>query len=183
MSAYDLNIHKTNLDGKQNLKGAGFKIQAKNGDNAGKWMAQTGTAWKYVDTQGEATQFLTDGDNGQVNIAGLGAGDYYVEETKIPDGMTSLVTVKFNMHISDGGVVTVDTNAVGDPGNLLGGVEKDKDDASYTITVRNIDALTELPQTGGLLGNTMIGVVVIAMAGGIAYLTVQSKKRREAHTL
>lgn len=183
VSAYDLNIHKTNLDGKQNLKGAGFKIQAKNGDNAGKWMAQAGTAWKYVDTQGEATQFLTDGDNGQVNIAGLGAGDYYVEETKIPDGMTSLVTVKFNMHISDGGVVTVDTNAVGDPGNLLGGVEKDKDDASYTITVRNIDALTELPQTGGLLGNTMIGVVVIAMAGGVAYLTVQSKKRREAHAL
>lgn len=183
VSAYDLNIHKTNLDGKQNLKGAGFKIQAKNGDNAGKWMAQTGTAWKYVDTQGEATQFLTDGDNGQVNIAGLGAGDYYVEETKIPDGMTSLVTVKFNMHISDGGVVTVDTNAVGDPGNLLGGVEKDKDDASYTITVRNIDALTELPQTGGLLGNTMIGVVVIAMAGGVAYLTVRSRKRREAHAL
>lgn len=183
VSAYDLNIHKTNLDGKQNLKGAGFKIQAKNGDNAGKWMAQTGTAWKYVDTQDEATQFLTDGDNGQVNIAGLGAGDYYVEETKIPDGMTSLVTVKFNMHISGGGVVTVDTNAVGDPGNLLGGVEKDKDDASYTITVRNIDALTELPQTGGLLGNTMIGVVVIAMAGGVAYLTVQSKQRREAHAL
>lgn len=183
VSAYDLNIHKTNLDGKQNLKGAGFKIQAKNGDNAGKWMAQTGTAWKYVDTQGEATQFLTDGDNGQVNIAGLGAGDYYVEETKIPDGMTSLATVKFNMHISDGGVVTVDTNAVGDPGNLLGGVEKDKDDASYTITVRNIDALTELPQTGGLLGNTMIGVVVIAMAGGVAYLTVRSRKRREAHAL
>lgn len=183
VSAYDLNIHKTNLDGKQNLKGAGFKIQAKNGDNAGKWMAQTGTAWKYVDTQGEATQFLTDGDNGQVNIAGLGAGDYYVEETKIPDGMTSLATVKFNMHISDGGVVTVDTNAVGDPGNLLGGVEKDKDDASYTITVRNIDALTELPQTGGLLGNTMIGVVVIAMAGGVAYLTVRSKQRREAHAL
>lgn len=49
--------------------------------------------------------------------------------------------------------------------------------------MRNIDALTELPQTGGLLGNTMIGVVVIAMAGGVAYLTVQSKRRREAHTL
>ena len=49
--------------------------------------------------------------------------------------------------------------------------------------MRNIDALTELPQTGGLLGNTMIGVIVIAMAGGVAYLTVQSKKRREAHAL
>ena len=49
--------------------------------------------------------------------------------------------------------------------------------------MRNIDALTELPQTGGLLGNTMIGVVVIAMAGGVAYLTVRSKQRREAHAL
>ena len=28
-----------------------------------------------------------------------------------------------------------------------------------------------------------IPVVVIAMAGGVAYLTVQSKRRREAHTL
>lgn len=183
VSAYDLNIHKTNLDGKTSLKGAGFKIKATNDDNAGKWMKQTGTAWSYVDKESDATQFLTAGDNGQVNIAGLGAGDYYVEETKVPDNMTSLVTVKFNMHISDGGVVTVDTNAIGDPGNLLGGVEKDKDDASYTITVRNIDALTELPQTGGLLGNTMIGVIVIAMAGGVAYLTVRSKKRREAHAL
>lgn len=54
---------------------------------------------------------------------------------------------------------------------------------THTDTDISRPALTELPQTGGLLGNTMIGVVVIAMAGGVAYLTVQSKRRREAHTL
>lgn len=98
-------------------------------------------------------------------------------ESKVPDNMTSLVTATFNFHITDAGVVTVD----GDANKLISGQPTSKNE--YTITVRNIDALTELPQTGGLLGNTMIGVVVIAMAGGVAYLTVQSKRRREAHTL
>lgn len=175
VSAYDVNIKKTNWDGKQALQGAGFKIQNK---DTGKWMKQdpkTGS-WTYVDTQGEASQFLT-GENGQLNIAGLGAGNYHVVESKVPDNMTSLVTVAFDMNITDGGKVSTsaDTNKLitGQPTN----------DNKWTITVRNIDALTELPQTGGLLGNTMIGVVVIAMAGGVAYLTVQSKRRREAHTL
>lgn len=139
-------------------------------------MKQTGGSWSYVAEQKDATEFLT-GDNGQVNIAGLGAGDYQMVESKVPDNMTSLVTATFNFHITDAGVVTVD----GDANKLISGQPTSKNE--YTITVRNIDALTELPQTGGLLGNTMIGVVVIAMAGGVAYLTVQSKRRREAHTL
>lgn len=175
VSAYDVNIRKTNFKGDQALQGAGFKIQNK---DTGKWMKQdpkTGS-WTYVDTQGEASQFLT-GENGQLNIAGLGAGNYHVVESKVPDNMTSLVTVEFDMNITDGGKVSTsaDTNKLitGQPTN----------DNKWTITVRNIDALTELPQTGGLLGNTMIGVIVIAMAGGVAYLTVRSRQRREAHAL
>lgn len=173
VSAYDLNVKKTNWDGKTTLAGAGFKIKD---TNTNKWMKQTGGSWSYVAEQKDATEFLT-GDNGQVNIAGLGAGDYQMVESKVPDNMTSLVTATFNFHITDAGVVTVD----GDANKLISGQPTSKNE--YTITVRNIDALTELPQTGGLLGNTMIGVVVIAMAGGVAYLTVQSKRRREAHTL
>lgn len=175
VSAYDVNIRKTNFKGDQALQGAGFKIQNK---DTGKWMKQdpkTGS-WTYVDTQGEASQFLT-GENGQLNIAGLGAGNYHVVESKVPDNMTSLVTVAFDMTITDGGKVS----ASADTNKLISG--QPTGDNKWTITVRNIDALTELPQTGGLLGNTMIGVVVIAMAGGVAYLTVQSKRRREAHTL
>ena len=175
VSAYDVNIKKTDWNGKQALQGAGFKIQNK---DTGKWMKQdpkTGS-WTYVDTQGEGTQFLT-GENGQLNIAGLGAGNYHVVESKVPDNMTSLVTVAFDMNITDGGKVS--TSA--DTNKLISG--QPTGDNEWTITVRNIDALTELPQTGGLLGNTMIGVVVIAMAGGVAYLTVQSKRRREAHAL
>lgn len=175
VSAYDLNIKKTNFKGDQALQGAGFKIQNK---DTGKWMEQdpqTG-AWIYVDTQAEGTQFTT-GANGQLNIAGLGAGNYHVVESKVPDNMTSLVTVAFDMNITDGGKVS--TSA--DTNKLITG--QPTSDNKWTITVKNIDALTELPQTGGLLGNTMIGVIVIAMAGGVAYLTVQSKKRREAHAL
>lgn len=175
VSAYDVNIKKTNWDGRQALQGAGFKIQNK---DTGKWMKQdpkTGS-WTYVDTQGGGTQFTT-GADGQLNIAGLGAGNYHVVESKVPDNMTSLVTVAFDMNITDGGKVS--TSA--DTNKLITG--QPTGDNKWTITVRNIDAITELPQTGGLLGNTMIGVIVIAMAGGVAYLTVQSKKRREAHAL
>lgn len=175
VSAYDLNIKKTNFKGDQVLQGAGFKIQNK---DTGKWMRQdpkTG-AWTYVDTQAEGTQFTT-GANGQLNIAGLGAGNYHVVESKVPDSMTSLVTVAFDMNITDGGKVSTSADA----NKLITG--QPTNDNKWTITVKNIDALTELPQTGGLLGNTMIGVIVIAMAGGVAYLTVQSKKRREAHAL
>lgn len=175
VSAYDVNIKKTDWNGKQALQGAGFKIQNK---DTGKWMKQdpkTG-AWTYVDTQAEGTQFTT-GANGQLNIAGLGAGNYHVVESKVPDSMTSLVTVAFDMNITDGGKVSTSADA----NKLISG--QPTNDNKWTITVRNIDALTELPQTGGLLGNTMIGVIVIAMAGGVAYLTVQSKKRREAHAL
>ena len=175
VSAYDVNIKKTNWNGKQALQGAGFKIQNK---DTGKWMKQdpkTGS-WAYVDTQAEGTQFTT-GANGQLNIAGLGAGNYHVVESKVPDSMTSLVTVAFDMNITDGGKVSTSADA----NKLIAG--QPTNDNKWTITVKNIDALTELPQTGGLLGNTMIGVIVIAMAGGVAYLTVQSKKRREAHAL
>ena len=175
VSAYDVNIKKTNFKGDQALQGAGFKIQNK---DTGKWMKQdpkTGS-WTYVDTQGEASQFLTS-ENGQLNIAGLGAGNYHVVESKVPDSMTSLVTVAFDMNITDGGKVSTSADA----NKLITG--QPTNDNKWTITVKNIDALTELPQTGGLLGNTMIGVIVIAMAGGVAYLTVQSKKRREAHAL
>lgn len=176
VSAYDVNIRKTNFKGDQALQGAGFKIRNK---DTGKWMKQdpkkTGS-WTYVDTQGEASQFTT-GANGQLNIAGLGAGNYHVVESKVPDSMTSLVTVAFDMNITDGGKVSTSADA----NKLITG--QPTNDNKWTITVKNIDALTELPQTGGLLGNTMIGVIVIAMAGGVAYLTVQSKKRREAHAL
>lgn len=175
VSAYDVNIKKTDWNGKQALQGAGFKIQNK---DTGKWMKQdpkTG-AWTYVDTQAEGTQFTT-GANGQLNIAGLGAGNYHVVESKVPDSMTSLVTVAFDMNITDGGKVSTSADA----NKLITG--QPTNDNKWTITVKNIDALTELPQTGGLLGNTIIGVIVIAMAGGVAYLTVQSKKRREAHAL
>lgn len=78
VSAYDLNVKKTNWDGKAMLAGAGFKIHD---ENTNKWMKQTDGSWTYVDQQKDATQFLT-GDNGQVNIAGLGAGDYRMVEQR-----------------------------------------------------------------------------------------------------
>lgn len=173
VSAYDLNVRKTNWDGKTMLAGAGFKIHD---ENTNKWMKQTGGSWTYVDSQKDATEFLT-GGNGQVNIAGLGAGDYQMVESKVPDNMTSLVTADFKFHITDAGVVST-----GDDANKLISGQPTADN-EYTITVRNIDSLTELPQTGGLAGNAMIGVIVLTMAGGVAFLTFQSKKRGQRHAL
>lgn len=173
VSAYDLNVRKTNWDGKAMLAGAGFKIHD---ENTNKWMKQTGDNWTYVDSQKDATEFLT-GDNGQVNIAGLGAGDYRMVESKVPDNMTSLVTADFKFHITDAGVVSTSDDA----NKLVSG--QPAADNEYTITVKNIDSLTELPQTGGLTGNAMIGVIALMMAGGVAFLTFQSRKRDQRHAL
>lgn len=129
-----------------------------------------------MDQQKDATQFLT-GDNGGVNIAGLGAGDYRMVESKVPDNMTSLVTADFKFHITDAGVVSTSDDA----NKLVSG--QPTADNEYTITVRNIDSLTELPQTGGLAGNAMIGVIALMMAGGVAFLTFQSRKRDQRHAL
>lgn len=98
-------------------------------------------------------------------------------ESKVPDNMTSLITATFNFHITDAGVVSVD----GDANKLISDQPTSKNE--YTITVKNIDSLTELPQTGGLAGNTMIGVIALTMAGGVAFLTFQSKKRGQRHAL
>ena len=107
----------------------------------------------------------------------MGAGDYRMVESKVPDNMTSLVTADFKFHITDAGVVST-----GDDANKLISGQPTADN-EYTITVRNIDSLTELPQTGGLAGNAMIGVIVLTMAGGVAFLTFQSKKRGQRHAL
>lgn len=91
--------------------------------------------------------------------------------------MTSLVTADFKFHITDAGVVSTSDDA----NKLVSG--QPAADNEYTITVRNIDSLTELPQTGGLTGNAMIGVIALMMAGGVAFLTFQSRKRDQRHAL
>lgn len=169
VSAYDLNLVKTNWDGSRKLAGAGFRIR---NVDTGKWMAQDAKGQWSDDQNGEGTEFKT-GNDGKVNFAGLGAGKYRIEETTVPAGMVTFPTalVKVDFTVADNGTITVTK----DDNNLKTGFTGDKD-KGYTLTAKNVDSLTQLPQTGGALGAAALAVVAVVGLGGVMLITIRSRR-------
>ncbi len=173
VAAYDLNLVKTNWDGTRKLSGAGFRIR---NVDTGKWMAQDAKGQWSDDQTGEGTEFKT-GDDGKVNFAGLGAGKYRIEETTVPAGMVTFPTalVKVDFTVADNGTITVTK----DDNNLETGFTGDKD-KGYTLTARNVDSLTQLPQTGGMFGVAAMAVVAVLGLGGVMLITVKSRRNDDS---
>lgn len=173
VAAYDLNLVKTNWDGTRKLAGAGFRIR---NVDTGKWMKLASNGqWSDAQT-GEGTEFKTDG-NGKVNFAGLGAGKYRIEETTVPAGMVTFPTalVKVDFTVADNGTITITK----DDNNLKTGFAGDKD-RGYTLTARNVDSLTQLPQTGGAFGMAALAVVAVVGLGGVMLITIKSRRDADA---
>lgn len=174
VAAYDLNLVKTNWDGTRKLAGAGFRIR---NVDTGKWMtlnAQNGQ-WKD-DPSGSGTELKT-GNDGKVNFAGLGAGKYRIEETTVPAGMVTFPTalVKIDFTVTDNGTITVTK----DDNNLKTGFDGNKD-KGYTLTAKNVDSLTQLPQTGGAFGMAAMAVVAVVGLGGVMLITIKSRRGADA---
>ena len=95
-------------------------------------------------------------DSGDITIAGLEAGTYYLHEVKAPDGYNKLkdpVEIVIEITNMDTGAATIkvnDGNATGAGGNV--------------IDVENKKGI-ELPETGsiGTIGLTVAGVVIVAI--------------------
>lgn len=112
--------------------------------------------------------FLTT-DSGDINIAGLEAGTYYLHEVKAPDGYNKLkdpveIVIEItNMDTGAADITVNDGDATGDDGNV--------------IDVENKKGI-ELPETGsiGTIGLTALGVVVV-VAGLFAF--PRKKKNRQ----
>lgn len=168
VAAYDLNLVKTNWDGTRKLAGAGFRIR---NVDTGKWMTLASNGqWSDAQT-GVGTELKT-GADGKVNFAGLGAGKYRIEETTVPAGMVTFPTalVKVDFTVADNGTITVTK----DDNNLKTGFVGDKD-KGYTLTAKNVDSLTQLPQTGGAFGMAAMAVVAVVGLGGVMLITIKSR--------
>ena len=168
VAAYDLNLVNTNWDGTRKLAGAGFRIR---NVDTGKWMTLASNGqWSDAQT-GVGTELKT-GADGKVNFAGLGAGKYRIEETTVPAGMVTFPTalVKVDFTVADNGTITVTK----DDNNLKTGFVGDKD-KGYTLTAKNVDSLTQLPQTGGAFGMAAMAVVAVVGLGGVMLITIKSR--------
>ena len=140
VATYDFILEKT--DGSKFLDGSGFKLY--DADEGGNQIVvakdNTGYYVDQSDKKDPSVQIMVDQPAG-VNVRGLAPGDYFLEETKTPDGYNTL-TKRWLVQISKG--------------------------ASGPVKVIVINqAGTELPSTGGM-GTTILytvgGILVLVAA-------------------
>lgn len=179
-SDYGFDLDKTSFDDPTlKVNGAGFKIKDQ---DLGKWLSYdhaTGM-WSEASDQGAATEFLTGDANhdgkvdstddtakaGRVEFAGLGAGEYLIQETTAPEGYSSygIAMPSLTVTITEDGQVTF-------AGRDLPALTTDGGDG--TVTVADIASLTDLPQTGGAW-SALPWIVAALAAGGIGLTAIRT---------
>ena len=109
-----------------------------------------------------------DGKNGVVQLNGLGAGTYTVEEVTPAAGYSTQFLPKFNVTIAADGTVSVESTA-----DSFGLVTANADASG--VTVKNVKAITQLPLTGSV-GAAALSVVGVLALTGLAVLGIKSRK-------
>lgn len=179
-SDYGFRLDKTSFDDRSlKVNGAGFKIKDQ---DLGKWLSYdhaTGM-WSEAADQETATEFLTGDTNhdnkvnstddtakaGRLEFAGLGAGEYLIQETTAPEGYSSygIAMPSLTVTITEDGQVTFN-------GKDLPALTTDDGDGS--VTVANIASLTDLPQTGGAW-SALPWIIAALFAGGIGLTAIKT---------
>ena len=153
---------------KNALAGAQFVVK-----KGGKFLQQDENgAWSLVNDQKNAKVFTSANTTGLVQIKGLAAGTYTVEETEAPTGYAQNFKVTFTVVIDNAGKVTFNQDA------LKQVTPQNNGTASATATVKNVKSITQLPLTGAA-GTTLFTVVALLVAG--AGVTVAVKSRQRMH--
>lgn len=164
---YDVNLKKISAaDGNRTIQGAKFKIH---NDSLNQWYTwdSASNQWTFGTDESKATEFSTNAQ-GVINFTRLGAGTYTVKETQVPTGYFSFVKPSFTLKITDDGHVTI---AGKDQPGLTGTVTNaDGKTTTPTAVVKNIDNITQLPQTGATTVAIMIvgafAIILVATATG-----------------
>lgn len=166
---YGFQFKKIGVGADENaLAGAQFVVKKDD-----KFLAQDGNgAWSLVNDQKNAKVFTSANTTGLVQIKGIAAGTYTVEETEAPTGYAQNFKVTFTVVIDNAGKVTFNQDV------LKQVTPQDNGTASATATVKNVKSITQLPLTGAA-GTTLFTVVALLVAG--AGVTVAVKSRQRTH--
>lgn len=152
--SFEIALKKVRLSDATPLSGAGFKLQDR---ETGAWLSWEATAkrWAFAKDEADASELTSDKD-GKVGATSLGAGSYLLKETTVPDGMVRLVRPSLTVTVGEDGTVSISDESDPNLTDLDGGV----------VTVRNVDSLTQLPQTGDFMGGLMLAGSACLLAGG-----------------
>ena len=179
-SDYGFDLDKTSFDDpKLKVNGAGFKIKDQ---DLNKWLSYdhaTGM-WSEAADQAAATEFLTGDTNhdnkvdstddtakaGRLEFAGLGAGEYLIQETTAPEGYSSygIAMPSLTVTITEDGQITFN-------GKDLPALTTDDGDGS--VTVAHIASLTDLPQPGGAR-RALPWIIAALLAGGTGLTAIKT---------
>lgn len=164
---YGFQFKKIGVGADENaLAGAQFVVKKDD-----KFLAQDGNgAWSLVNDQKNAKVFTSANTTGLVQIKGIAAGTYTVEETEAPTGYAQNFKVTFTVVIDNAGKVTFNQDA------LKQVTPQDNGTASATATVKNVKSITQLPLTGAA-GTTLFTVVALLVAGAGVAVAVKSRQR------
>lgn len=173
VKTFDVNLKKISAADGNKIQGAKFKLH---NDSLNQWYVwNTGSnQWTFTTDESKATEFSTNAQ-GVINFTRLGAGTYTVKETQVPTGYFSFVKPSFTLKITDDGHVTITGK---DQPGLTGKVTNaDGKTTTPTAVVKNIDNITQLPQTGATTMAVMLvgafAIILVATASGFAAYRVR----------
>lgn len=165
MNVFKFYKDKKNSDKETGLAGATFKLtkDSQDAENISfvKTSNETATDDVYrVAKTGETVTTITSPKSGKFTIQGLGAGTYYLTETKQPDGYNKLAK-SVKVEIKDNGDIYVDNSTTANTGD---------------VKVENKTG-TVLPSTGGM-GTTMIYLIggALVLGSGVVLITKRRVK-------
>lgn len=161
---YNIPVFKYTGDNKKPLGDATFKLYRgkMTKDNLLKFDEKNEDAYKYSE-HGSVTELVSD-TKGNININGLSAGTYFLEETKAPNGYNKLEK-EIKVVVSKG-----------ENGKPVIHVDEDTDSVEKVEVKNNTGGL--LPTTGGM-GTTLIYLIGGALVLGSGFV-LANKKRAKA---
>lgn len=163
---YGFNVFKyTNKNGTETgLKGAQFSLYTEESCDHAIKFKKTGDVYRYDETG--AITVLESPEDGRFTVEGLKAGDYWLKETKAPNGYNKLKDpIKVTITTLDNGNKQISIGAGGTYGN--GEVKVENNTGSL------------LPSTGGM-GTTLIYLVgaALVLGSGIVLATKKNAKAK-----